>query len=57
MLPPPRSGHTAVWTDSEMIVWGGSNVDNDFFNTGARYNPDIDSWVATNITNAPLGSI
>ena len=22
-MPDPRSGHTAVWTGTEMIVWGG----------------------------------
>jgi hypothetical protein len=30
--PAARDKHTAVWTDSEMIVWGGSNL-----NTGGRY--------------------
>jgi hypothetical protein len=25
--PFARSGHTAVWTGSEMIVWGGGNMD------------------------------
>ena len=24
--PAPRNRHTAVWTDSEMIVWGGSFI-------------------------------
>ena len=38
----------AVWTGSEMIVWGGSE-----FNTGGRYNPSTDSWTATTTTNAP----
>jgi hypothetical protein len=44
-----------VWTGSEVIVWGG--VDQNFLqlNTGGRYNPDTDSWVATSITNAPDG--
>jgi N-acetylneuraminic acid mutarotase len=23
--PSPRSGHKAVWTGNEMIVWGGIN--------------------------------
>jgi len=33
----PRFKHTAVWTGSEMIVWGGwSEV---VLNTGGRYNP------------------
>src|SRR5438067_7088956 len=23
-VPEERAGHTAIWTDSEMIIWGGS---------------------------------
>ena len=36
-----------------MIVWGG--VDETFHdtNTGGRYNPSTDSWIATNLANAP----
>ena len=54
--PAGRSEHTAVWTGSEMIVWGGT-PDNgaSFLNTGGRYNPGTDSWTATSLTNAPLG--
>ena len=44
--------HTAVWTGSEMIVWGGYDGFN-IFNTGGRYNPSTDSWTATSTTNAP----
>jgi len=51
--PAARNGHTAVWTGSEMIVWGG-NDDNGRFRTGGRYNPSTDSWTATN-PNAPQG--
>src|SRR2546421_140690 len=47
--PSARAGHTAVWTGSNMIVWGGGSG----LNTGGRYYPDIDLWVATSITNAP----
>src|SRR5204863_145432 len=47
-----RYEHVAIWTDSEMIVWGG------FFggialNTGGKYNPGADTWTATSTTNAP----
>src|SRR5438477_1698558 len=45
--PTARYGHTAVWTGSEMILWGGGS------NTGGRYNPSTDSWTATSTTNAP----
>ena len=37
-----------MWTGSEMIIWGGSQL-----NTGGRYNPSTDSWAATSTTNAP----
>src|SRR5262245_2234020 len=49
--PTARDFHTAVWTGSEMIVWGGLNGGN----TGGRYNPSTDSWTATSTTNAPTG--
>jgi hypothetical protein len=53
--PDARSVHTAVWTGREMIVWGGRNCSPNCinFNTGDRYNPDTDGWVATSTTNAP----
>jgi len=37
-VPPARTYHTAVWTGSRMIVWGGSNGLN-YCNTGGRYTP------------------
>jgi N-acetylneuraminic acid mutarotase len=49
--PSARAKHTAVWTGSEMIVWGGQGAD--VTNTGGRYNPSTDSWTATSLTNAP----
>lgn len=58
MVDPPtrRFNHTAVWTGSEMIVWGGSFYDNgyQYLNSGGRYNPTIDNWTPTNLTNAPI---
>src|SRR5262249_43065739 len=44
--------HTAVWTGTEMIVWGGNNGPG-YPPEGGRYNPATDSWTATSITNAP----
>jgi len=38
-----------------MIVWGGQDNSNNYLNTGARYNPSTDSWIATSTTNAPSG--
>jgi hypothetical protein len=52
--PSGRIFHTAVWTGSEMIVWGGVD-ETSFFNTGGRYNPSTDTWLATSTANAPTG--
>jgi N-acetylneuraminic acid mutarotase len=54
-VPDSRYAHTAVWTQSEMIVWGGVGNLNPFvyLNTGGRYDPSTDSWTATSTTNAP----
>src|SRR5438552_10050556 len=56
-LPSPPSGryfHTAVWTGTEMIVWGGYSFSLDSeLNTGGRYNPSTNTWVTTSVANAP----
>lgn len=51
--PTGRSDHTAVWTGTEMIVWGGLDSLT-IVNTGGKYNPSTDSWTATSTTNAPV---
>jgi len=51
--PTARYGHTAVWTGSEMVVWGGTPDSATFLNTGGKYNPTTDSWTATATTSAP----
>ena len=50
--PDARYNHTAVWTGSEMIVWGGFG-NGVYFNTGGKYDPSTDSWTATSTTGAP----
>jgi N-acetylneuraminic acid mutarotase/D-arabinose 5-phosphate isomerase GutQ len=51
-LPARRANHTAVWTGSEMIVFGGLNYHQPI-GTGDRYNPATDSWSTVSLTNAP----
>src|ERR1043166_3697107 len=51
--PTGRHLHTALWTGSEMIVWGGLDENGVPLNTGGRYNPSTDSWTDTSTTNAP----
>jgi len=50
--PAARYLHTAVWTGSEMIVWGGNPG---AFATGGRYDPVADTWTPTTIQGAPTG--
>jgi hypothetical protein len=35
-----------------MIVWGGQN-NSSYLNTGGRYDPATDCWIATNAISAP----
>lgn len=58
--PGPRSGHTAVWTGTEMIVWGGTTQTTTGFpsnptptNTGTRYDPVDNVWIPTTTSGAP----
>jgi N-acetylneuraminic acid mutarotase len=49
-VPRARQDHAAVWTGTEMLVWGGYNVlgpGDPPLNTGGRYDPSNDSWIAT----------
>ena len=51
--PSARADHTAVWTGSQMIVWGGWGGGTNYLNTGGKYSPSTDTWTATSIANAP----
>lgn len=46
--------HSAVWTGSRMIIWGGHQDSAGVpTNTGASYDPTTDSWTQLTTTNAP----
>jgi N-acetylneuraminic acid mutarotase len=50
--PSARSGHTAVWTGTDYIMFGGTNgVTN--LNTGARYTVATDTWTPLSLSKAP----
>ncbi len=54
MRLPHEYDQAALWTGSEMIVWGGfGGGGTGYLNTGAKYNPSTDSWVATSTIGAP----
>jgi hypothetical protein len=51
----PRSEHAAVWTGTELVVWGGaeSSGGGRVFADGAAYDPGTQMWRA--IPDAPIG--
>src|SRR5207244_9112299 len=50
--PEARDSHTAVWTGSEMIVWGGENSKMVNANRSWRPNPSSDRCAASGMTTA-----
>lgn len=50
--PSARWGHTAVWTGTEMLIWGG-NAASGPQNTGGRFQPDRQLWRPIPVTDAP----
>ncbi len=52
-----RDSHTAVWTGSEMMVWGGWGgpgcQGKCMLDSGGRYIPETDTWSAMSTANAP----
>ncbi len=51
--PEARAEHTAVWSGSEMVIWGGDNGSSIAKNSGARYDPANDAWTQIATTGAP----
>ena len=52
--PLPRYAHTATWTGTWMVIWGGFNIN--YFSeidSGARYEPVTDTWEPTSSLGAP----
>lgn len=63
-----RNGHTAIWTGTEMVIWGGLEENIDFFSgnctqpvtrtnfyDGAKYNPASNTW--TTLPNYPVSIV
>ena len=51
--PSARWSHTAIWTGSRMIVWGGVVAGATNTNTGASYDPITNTWQAIDMANSP----
>jgi hypothetical protein len=54
--PAARYDHSALWTGSQMVVWGGYRAAG-YTNTGGVYDPATDTWAAVSTTNAPSGRV
>ena len=55
--PAARRTAAAVWTGSEMIVWGGvtfNSIPSTIFNNGGTYDPQANSWRAVSTVGAPV---
>lgn len=55
--PEPRSQMAAIWTGSEMLVWGGYGDGATAYNTGGRYNPLTNTWRPISTDNAPTARV
>jgi hypothetical protein len=54
-MVPACSGHTAVWTGTEMIVWGGQyEPGRGLCSGGGRYDPRADRWTPISADGHPL---
>lgn len=42
--PSARHHHTAIWTGSVMVIWGGAPVGGGYLNSGSIYNPATTMW-------------
>src|SRR6185436_17215434 len=54
--PDARADHVAVWTGTEMIIWGGKDPTRRF-TTGALYNPSTDTWRQMTPMGAPKPNV
>ena len=48
-----RYGHTAVWTGSQMVVWGGSLAPGVYSSSGSIYTPLSDVWTPVSPVAVP----
>jgi N-acetylneuraminic acid mutarotase len=51
--PEPRLRACAVWTGSELFVWGGVGNQGDLLNSGGAYDPLSDTWRTVGAIGAP----
>lgn len=52
-IPSARESHNAIWTGTEMIIWGGNYDFTSWPTGGGRYNPVTKKWSPISTNNAP----
>lgn len=55
MIPSPRAFATAVWTGTQMIVWGGEAKLGQRLNSGAIYDVQTQTWTAISSPQSFVG--
>ncbi|ANM30951.1 hypothetical protein ABI59_17260 [Acidobacteria bacterium Mor1] len=55
--PSARREPTAVWSGSEMILFGGRDASGASVNSGGRYDPVTDSWSPLDTSGAPADRV
>ncbi|MGZ3805748.1 MAG: Kelch repeat-containing protein [Pseudobdellovibrionaceae bacterium] len=51
--PTARRYHTALWTGSRMLIWGGEDSSSFPLGDGAQYDPATNSWSPITTSGAP----
>jgi hypothetical protein len=54
--PLPRFSHAAVWSGTEMLLWGGIDAAGEPLADGGRYAPASDTWQPLSTLNAPAAA-
>jgi len=52
--PTARRRHVAVWTGSQLLIWGGEGPVGTSLASGGRYNPSTDTWTSMSTVGAPM---
>ncbi|MCX6162141.1 MAG: hypothetical protein NTV87_12520, partial [Ignavibacteriae bacterium] len=55
--PSARERHSAVWSGTSLIIWGGAEGTGLSTNSGGVYNYSSDTWTPTSLTNAPASRL
>ncbi len=56
LAPAARKNPLAVWSGSELIVWGGEGASGESLRDGGRYDPATNSWSAMSRLGAPASA-